>query len=42
MNIAIIGNGGREHGLSEIAESSKVKNVYSIPGNGGTSKFQKI
>ena len=23
------------------AESSKVKNVYSIPGNGGTSKISK-
>ena len=42
MNIAIIGNGGREHAICQkIAESSKVKNVYSIPGNGGTSKISK-
>ena len=43
MNIAIIGNGGREHAICQkIAESSKVKNVYSIPEMVGPQKFQKI
>ena len=32
----------RARDLSENRRVTKVKNVYSIPGNGGTSKFQKI
>lgn len=37
MNIAIIGGGGREHALEwKLSQSSKVKDIYTIPGNGGT------
>ncbi len=42
MNIAIIGSGGREHAICQkLAESPKVKKIYTIPGNGGTSQFSK-
>ena len=41
-NIAIIGNGGRENALAwAIQKSNYVKNVFIIPGNGGSSKFKK-
>ncbi|MEA3500440.1 MAG: phosphoribosylamine--glycine ligase [Candidatus Marinimicrobia bacterium] len=37
MNIAIIGSGGREHALEwKLSQGSKVNNIYTIPGNGGT------
>ncbi len=40
MNIALIGNGGREHALCQkIVESNKVNKVFCIPGNAGTSKI---
>ncbi len=42
MNIALIGNGGREHALCEkIYESKLSKNIICIPGNAGTSKIAK-
>ena len=36
MNVAVIGNGGREHALAKkCLQSSQVENVYVIPGNSG-------
>ncbi len=38
MKIAILGSGGREHALTfSISKSNKVKKIYCIPGNAGTS-----
>ena len=40
MNIAIIGSGGREHSICfKLKQSKKVKNLFCIPGNAGTSKI---
>ena len=40
MRIAIIGSGGREHAICQkIYESKKIKKIFCIPGNGGTSKI---
>ena len=40
MKIAIIGSGGREHAISYlISKSKKVKKIFCIPGNAGTSAF---
>jgi len=37
MNVAVIGSGGREHALCwKIRQSSKVQELFCIPGNGGT------
>ena len=42
MKIAIIGSGGREHAICQkIYESRKKKEIFCIPGNGGTSKIAK-
>jgi phosphoribosylamine--glycine ligase len=36
MNVAVIGNGGREHALAKkCLQSPQVENVYVIPGNTG-------
>ncbi len=41
-NLAIIGNGGRENALAwAIQRSDYVKNIFIIPGNGGSSNFKK-
>jgi len=41
-NIAIIGNGGRENALAwAIQKSENVKNIFIIPGNGGSNNFKK-
>lgn len=38
LNILIIGSGGREHSLAwKIRQSSRLKNLYIAPGNGGTT-----
>ena len=38
MKIAILGNGGREHAIAvQLSKSSKLKKIYCIPGNAGTS-----
>ena len=38
MKIAILGSGGREHALAvQISKSPKLKKIYCIPGNAGTS-----
>ena len=37
MKIAILGSGGREHAIAAtISKSSKIENIYCIPGNAGT------
>ncbi len=37
MKIAILGSGGREHAIAAtIYKSSKIENIYCIPGNAGT------
>jgi len=41
-NIAIIGNGGRENSLAwAIQKNKQIKNIYLIPGNGGSGKIKK-
>lgn len=40
MNILVIGSGGREHALGwKIKQSSKVENLFFVPGNAGTSEI---
>ena len=40
MKIAILGSGGREHALAlSISKSNKVKKIYCLPGNAGTSSL---
>lgn len=39
MNILLIGSGGREHALAwKIAQSPKLTQLYSLPGNPGTAQ----
>jgi phosphoribosylamine---glycine ligase len=40
MKIAILGCGGREHAITfAVSQSKKVKNIFCIPGNAGTSEI---
>ena len=40
MNLAVIGSGGREHAICyKLKQSSKIKKLFCIPGNGGTKKI---
>jgi len=40
MNLAVIGSGGREHAICyKLKQSPKIKNLFCIPGNGGTKKI---
>ena len=42
MKIAILGSGGREHAIAcLISKSSKIKKIFCIPGNAGTSIIAK-
>lgn len=42
MKVMVIGSGGREHTLIwKLSLSSKVKEIYAAPGNGGISKTAK-
>ena len=42
MKVGIIGSGGREHALCDaINKSSKVEQIYCLPGNAGTSMIAK-
>ena len=41
-NIVIIGNGGRENSLAWAIQKNKlIKNIYLIPGNGGSGEINK-
>ena len=41
-NIVIIGNGGRENALAWAIQKNKlIKNIYLIPGNGGSERIEK-
>ena len=40
MNVCVIGSGGREHSLCfKLKQSTKLKNLYCIPGNAGTEEI---
>jgi len=40
MNILVIGSGGREHSiLLKLKESSRVENLFCLPGNAGTREI---
>lgn len=42
LNILLVGNGGREHALAwKLSQSSRVQNIYVVPGNGGTASLSK-
>lgn len=42
MNLLVLGSGGREHAICwKLAQSTKVKNIYCIPGNYGISLEKK-
>ena len=38
VNVLVVGSGGREHALTwKLSNSDKVEQVFTAPGNGGTS-----
>lgn len=40
MNVLVIGSGGREHAIVwKVRQSSKLKNLYALPGNPGTEEL---
>ncbi len=42
-SVLVIGSGGREHALAwGLARSDKVRQVYCMPGNGGTARAPKM
>ena len=42
MKVGVIGSGGREHSLClSLKKSSKVSEIFCIPGNAGTSKIAR-
>jgi phosphoribosylamine--glycine ligase len=42
MKALVVGNGGREHAIAwKLAQSSRIRQVYCVPGNGGTAKTEK-
>ncbi|RLD17529.1 MAG: phosphoribosylamine--glycine ligase [Caldiserica bacterium] len=43
MNVLVLGSGGREHAICwKIKESSYLKKLFSIPGNGGISEVANV
>lgn len=43
LKVAVIGGGGREHALCwKLAQSNYVKEIYCLPGNGGTAGVEKV
>ena len=42
MKIAVVGGGGREHAIiKKLSQSSKVTDIYALPGNGGIGEIAK-
>ncbi len=42
MKVLVVGNGGREHALAwKLLQSPKVREVFCIPGNGGTALMER-
>ncbi|MFH1282127.1 MAG: phosphoribosylamine--glycine ligase [bacterium] len=42
MKVLVIGSGGREHAIVwKLKQTSKVKQIYCVPGNGGISKLAR-
>ena len=42
MKVSIIGSGGREHAICHfLSKSKKIKKIYCIPGNAGTSSISE-
>ncbi|KAH6893554.1 phosphoribosylglycinamide synthetase [Thelonectria olida] len=43
LRILLIGNGGREHALAwKLTQSSRVEQIFAVPGNGGTATCPKV
>ncbi|KAH8669837.1 phosphoribosylglycinamide synthetase [Ilyonectria robusta] len=43
LRILLIGNGGREHALAwKLSQSSRVEQIFAVPGNGGTASCPKV
>jgi len=43
LNVLVLGSGGREHAICwKIKESSYLKKLFSIPGNGGISEVANV
>jgi len=43
MKVLVVGGGGREHALAwKLAQSPRVEKVYVAPGNGGTSRAERL
>lgn len=42
MKVLLVGGGGREHAIAQaVAKSSKVEELYCVPGNAGIAKYAK-
>ena len=40
MKVFVVGNGGREHAITwKLAQSPKIKELYTAPGNAGTARI---